>query len=310
LSNRLIELCEQEDVKYKSHIITNGTLLTLDTAEKLKSLKVTGAQVTIDGDKEMHDARRPYRNGSGSFDRIFANIIETAGIIPIDLRVNIDRQNVDTVLEFFKKMQSDPRLETHFKNKNINVHYGFVRKFTASCRCSDEECLKSGDFWLEELKLHQYLYEKGMGFTHYPSTRSGCAATTVNGYVVGPEGELYKCWNHIGESDLVVGHIGKDIRLDSLYISYLTESFENDENFRKCKVLPVCMGGCVDIRINYKRETFPAIDCSRWKYYLEESLKAYYFASLKKTAGRHGTFKRVEIVLIPHLYRWIPWECL
>ncbi|MCI0471073.1 MAG: radical SAM protein, partial [Candidatus Aminicenantes bacterium] len=154
LSTRLIELCDQEGVKYKAHIITNGTLFTRAAAEKLKSLKVTGAQITIDGDKEMHDARRPYRNGKGSFDRIFANIIDTAGIIPIDLRVNIDRQNVDTVLEFFKKIQSDPRLETHFKNNDIKVHYGYVRKFTASCRCSDEECLKPGDFWLEELKLH------------------------------------------------------------------------------------------------------------------------------------------------------------
>ena len=291
LSRQLIELCDQEDVKYKAHIITNGTLFTRAAAEKLKSLKVTGAQITIDGNRDMHDARRPYRNGKGSFDRIFGNIIDTAGIIPIDLRVNIDRQNVDTCLDFFKNMQSDVRLEAHFKNNDIRVHYGYVRKFTSSCRCSDEECLKPGEFWLEELKLHRYLYEKGMAYTPYPSTRSGCVATTINGYVVGPEGELYKCWNHIGESEMVVGHIGKDIRIDTLYISYLTESFETDENCKECKVLPVCMGGCVDIRINYKKGTFPAIDCSRWKYYLEESLKAYYLASLKKPPTAPGLQK-------------------
>lgn len=282
LSRRLVDLCDKNDVNYSAYIITNGTLFTRAAAEKLKSLKVNGAQITIDGDKNMHDSRRPYRNGKGSFDRIVANIMDTAGIIPIELRVNIDRQNVDTVLEFFKKMQSDDRLGVHFKNNDINIHYGFVRKFSASCRCSDEECLKPSEFWQEELKLHGYLYEKGIAQPYYPSLRSGCVATTINGYVVGPRGELYKCWNHLGESEMVVGNIGKDIRIDSLYISYLTESFETDKNCKECKVLPICMGGCVDIRINYKKGAFPAIDCSRWKYYLEESLKAYYFASLKK----------------------------
>lgn len=285
LSRKLMDLCEKKDVKYKAYIITNGTLFTRGTAEKLKDLKVTGAQITIDGDKEMHDTRRPFRDGKGSFDRIFANVIDTAGIMPIALRVNVDRQNVDSVLDFFKKMRSDARLEDHFKNSDIKIHYGYVRKFSSSCRCSDEECLKPGEFWLEELKLHRYLYEKGIDYTHYPSTRSGCVATTINGYVVGAGGELYKCWNHVGESDMVVGHVSKDIKIDGLYISYLTESFETDENCRECKVLPVCMGGCVDIRIDHKKGKFPAIDCSRWKYYLEESLKAYYFASLKKTGA-------------------------
>jgi len=282
LSRLLIGLCDQNKVKFNAHIITNGTLFTRATAEKLKSLKVNSVQITIDGDREMHDTRRPYHSGKGSYDDIYSNVIESAGIIPISLRVNVDRENLDAVLDSFKKMHSDLRLKDHFKKGDIKVNYGFVRKFSSSCRCSEEECLKPGEFWQEELKLHQHLYEKDITYSHYPSISSGCVATTINGYVVGPQGELYKCWNHIGENELIVGYIDKEIRLDSLYISYLNESFENDVNCRECKVLPICMGGCVDIRINYKKGTFSAIDCSRWKYYLEESLKAYYFASLKK----------------------------
>jgi len=121
LGEKLLDLCDKKEVKYKAYIITNGTLFTRETAEKLKALKVTGAQITIDGDKDMHDARRPYRDGKGSFDRIFANVIDTAGIMPIALRVNVDRQNVDSVLDFFKKMQSDARLGNHFKNGDLPV---------------------------------------------------------------------------------------------------------------------------------------------------------------------------------------------
>ncbi len=286
LSQKLMAICETNQVEYTAHIITNGTLFTRAYAEKLKTLKVTGAQITLDGDQPFHDARRPYRGGKGSFNTIFANIIDAAGVLPISLRVNVDRMNVDSVLDFFKGMQADPRLEPFFKKGDIHIHYGHVRKYSASCRCSDEECLKDGEFWQEELKLHQYLCEKRIATMPFPSFGSGCSATTVNGYVVGPRGELYKCWNHIGRKEKEVGHIGKEISMNALYISYLTESFENDAQCREqCKLLPICMGGCVDIRINYKKGTFPAIDCTRWKYYLEESVKAYYLASLKKSAA-------------------------
>lgn len=285
LSEKWLAICQQKDVKYTAYIITNGTLYTPAVATRLKELKVTGAQITLDGDKEHHDVRRPYRGGQGSFEKIFTNILDTAGILPISLRVNVDRQNVDGVLDFYKSVHGHPRLEPHFQNGDIKVHYGHVRKYSASCRCSAEECLKDTEFWLEEFKLNQYLSEKGMIPMTYPSINSGCTATSINGYLVGPAGELYKCWNHIGEKEKVIGHIDKPIAMDAMHISYLTESFENDEACRFCPVLPICMGGCVDLRIGFKNGTFPTKDCSRFKYYLEESIKAFYMAKLKKAAA-------------------------
>lgn len=282
LSEKWLKVCQEHDVSYDSYIITNGTLYTRSYAERLKALKVTGAQITIDGDKCDHDLRRPFRGGKGSFDLIFANLIEAAGVLPISLRVNVDRQNVDTALGFFMKMQEHPSLAAHIKNGKIKIHYGHVRRFTSSCRCSDDECLKDSEFWDEELKLNHYLFEKGIAAMPFPSVKAGCTATTINGYVVGPLGELYKCWNHIGVKDKVIGQLGKEIEMNSLYISYLTESFENDARCQECRVLPICMGGCVDLRINHKNGTFPRIDCSRWKYYLEESLKSFYLEWQKK----------------------------
>ncbi|MCU0287069.1 MAG: radical SAM protein [Acidobacteria bacterium] len=103
LSEKFIALCEENKINYSAFIITNGTLYTKDTAEKLKNLKVNGAQITLDGDKAIHDQRRPFKNGNGTFDQILKNIRETADILPIGIRVNVDKTNIDQTFSFFEK---------------------------------------------------------------------------------------------------------------------------------------------------------------------------------------------------------------
>src|SRR5207244_2179977 len=69
-------------------IITNGLGLDLDFARAMASHGEGTIKVTIDGDKETHDAQRVYRNGRGSFDEIFANVVRVAEECPeVKLRV-------------------------------------------------------------------------------------------------------------------------------------------------------------------------------------------------------------------------------
>jgi uncharacterized protein len=58
LSERIIEICHRERVAYHARILTNGLLLTEETAKILKACQVTLAQVSIDGSKYMQDVRR------------------------------------------------------------------------------------------------------------------------------------------------------------------------------------------------------------------------------------------------------------
>lgn len=280
LSTDLIAACDDKKIKYSAYIVTNGSLFTRETAEKLKQLKVTGAQITIDGNAEIHNQRRPFKNGKGSFDVIWENIKDAAGVIPISIRVNVDKTNVDNVLSFFDCMKNEDWFKKYYGEKLL-VHYGYVKKYTTSCRCSKDESLKPGDFWTNELELHKYLAKNGYGFTKYPDISSGCSATSINGYVVGPDGTLYKCWNHLGNPDCAVGSVFEPISLNPLYVSYLTETFEKDDECSECKYLPICMGGCVDVRVKSKRGELDAKDCAGWKFYLEDALREYYKSKMQ-----------------------------
>ena len=57
-------------------------------------------QVTLDGPRELHDARRPHKDGGGTFDRIAAGVdaLLEAGV-PVNLRVVADRENLPRLPE-------------------------------------------------------------------------------------------------------------------------------------------------------------------------------------------------------------------
>jgi len=273
LSNKLIELCRKRRAKYYADIITNGSLYTKEIAEKLKKLKVSSVQITLDGYKDTHDKRRPFKDKrKSSFDAIIKNLEETAGILPVSLRINVDKENVEQSIQFVNDLKAQP----WFKKDKIYPYFGYVRKYTASCRCSDEECLLPGEFWKKSYELQEILIDAEMTVPEYPDISSGCGATSIHSYVVGPKGELYKCWNHLGEKNQIVGYIDKEIDLNSLYADYLYESFETDDECKNCKYLPICMGGCVDVMIKAKRGEMPSKDCTKWKEYLEKQLKLFY----------------------------------
>jgi uncharacterized protein len=276
LSAKFISLCKKYNAEYSADIVTNGTLLDTTIMKKLVDLKIRGVQITLDGKKEIHDSRRFYHDGKGSFDDIISNLQEIVGILPIMLRINVDETNIQDTLSFVNNLI---RYEW-FDKESISIYYGYVKKFSTTCKCNESECLKPNEFWEQSLLLQNHLFENGFGFHMYPNVNVGCGATAINAFVVGPFGELYKCWSNVGLKSYQVGTIFAPIELNKVHMEYLTESFEGDEECKNCKFLPICMGGCVDIRLKIKKNEMRNKDCSGYKYYLSKALKKYYISKI------------------------------
>lgn len=271
LSREFISLCDENKIKYSADIITNGTLLDSEKVEKLKQLKVNFIQVTLDGFKEAHDKRRPFKDGKGSYDMIIKNLSKIGGLIRVSLRVNIDTTNVEESLDFVSELIN----EEWFKNGNFDIHFGYIKKYTESCGCEVSETLKPNDFWKLNLKLNEILETKGIGYPIYPDISTGCTATNINSYVVGPEGEFYKCWNNVDDKAKTSGSI-YNAEPEPIFYEYLLSGFEEFAECLKCKCLPICGGGCVDARVRIKKGEYGVKDCSMWKFFMEENLKRYF----------------------------------
>ena len=66
LSAQFSGLSEEHQVKMTpGTIITNGYLLTREVAKRLQKAGISSAQITLDGDQETHDRRRPLRGVRG-----------------------------------------------------------------------------------------------------------------------------------------------------------------------------------------------------------------------------------------------------
>jgi uncharacterized protein len=95
LSNKFQVWCQENNRFYEFTMTTNGTLLTPDTVNVLKSFGLKSARITIDGTKEIHDMRRPFRSGKGSsYETIMKNLKDTSGMIPITLVSVCSEENI------------------------------------------------------------------------------------------------------------------------------------------------------------------------------------------------------------------------
>jgi uncharacterized protein len=106
-----------------------------------------------------------------------------------------------------------------------------------------------------------------------------CIANKRNGFVVGPIGELYKCWEDVGKPEMSIGNIHQEepIANPVLQARYTTgmEAY-SDHECRRCQVLPVCGGGCVHKRMRSKLNRESGLPyCSAHKKHLTRYLEAY-----------------------------------
>ena len=81
----------------------------------------------------------------------------------------------------------------------------------------------------------------------------GCTASCTNTYVIGPLGEIYKCWVDVGKKDRVVSNVFDGKLSNYIYSSYTVGSdMFSDERCKKCIFMPLCDGGCIIRRYNHK----------------------------------------------------------
>ncbi|MFI5015218.1 MAG: radical SAM protein [Hyphomicrobiales bacterium] len=242
LSDAFMARCDRGGVAYDADIITNGYLLDAGTCAELAARRVTSAQVGLDGPPDVHDRMRPLVNGKGSFKVILANLHHAVAHLQVSVRVNIDRGNFGSVEELFRLLAAEGlagKLGV-YPGQIVGVRENPLAPSAGYCGCfSNREFAEASREFLRMAGRH------GLAAPALPSpTGAPCTAVRQNELVVGSHGELYKCWNSVGNRNEAIGHIGDYRNLDSRVAKWLAyDPFANEE-CRTCVALPVCMGGC------------------------------------------------------------------
>ena len=259
ISERLQSICRDNGITYSSTIITNGYLLTARIAKKLKHYGVERVQITIDGLHDIHNKRRPLKSGEGTFDTILSNLSEAKGIIPIAVRINIDKENygnVDEIIDIFK--------ERGLLENDVHPYLGHVDSFND--QYDKHKCLSKETY--SKINL-QFMKKNDLPLMNiYPKQRGFyCGADQNSSWAIDSQGDLYKCYCEIGkETHKIASLYNLDIINPSLLHDYMLHSPPDDARCKNCKYLPICMGGCPHLRI--KNTT----TCDQHKYMLDDYL--------------------------------------
>ncbi|MGN0710410.1 MAG: radical SAM protein [Anaerovoracaceae bacterium] len=265
--------------KHTSGLITNGYLLTEEKVAKLNQLNVVYLQITLDGVKETHDGRRCLVNGDPTYDVILNNIdlvmkSDFKGMLHV--RVNVDERNEEEFVQVYKSMRQ--KYPKDF-GKRITVYPGFVKGDDHADSGCFFDAMRQGEFV-------QRIYEKYgiIPLNVFPKRQSqSCTLTKRKGFVVGPEGELYKCWDDVGIPEKVVGTLDVKANWNMPLIAegMVACSYLDDPECKECKFFPICNGGCHRIRQKNLHREFQDSPCTYFKYNIENLLELYYEQKLK-----------------------------
>lgn len=239
------------DLDYTAGMISNGYLLTEEKIKKFKDLRIKTVQITIDGKEATHNSRRFLKNGGKTFNRIIENVLTAQKISPeirIIIRVNVDKDNEEEFIDvwnFFKSLNLP----------NIVVYPGFTTDKTGENR---SECMFDNNASAKFLMELYYKYGIYIPVFYPPAYINSCVVRNPNAVVIGPEGELYKCWNDVGNSDRIYGYLDGRITNENILYEYLTYADQfNDKECLECRFLPACSGGCPYERIISKKKGLP-----------------------------------------------------
>jgi len=282
LSDAFIERCDAAGVAYSANIVTNGYLLTRDVAQRLRDVRVGSAQITLDGPAETHDLMRPLRNGRGTFEVILDNVVASADLIPIAIRVNLDTGNVGHY-ERLLDLLVDRGLAGR-----VTVYPGRLVAYDEAIGAPSEsyrpQCFTLPKFATVEREFRAAARERGLAKAQLPQPVSTpCTAVRVNELVVGANGELYKCWDSVGNQQEEIGHLRSWKDPNDRVLKWLRYDPFADDGCRSCIALPTCMGGCAH---HAMLDRAGDSKCSTFRTTYREQVEA--FAASAEAAGATG----------------------
>lgn len=238
---------------YNSFMITNGYCLD-KLVNYIEEFKISGFQITLDGTVETHDKTRYLLNGKGTYDKILSNIdkILAKHDVNIVIRMNISVDNSDQFVPLYRELQK------RYGGK-VHLYPAFLRDYNGSCKigtCYDDSKKKAA--FLKKIFEEDGVYTKDL----YPfRINKGCMIQSMNSFVVGPEGELYKCWHHLGIDSKIVGSVLSSptiMNFDMLADMMIKDDVLQDNKCKSCVLFPSCYGGCTDDKNRVEDFCIPA----------------------------------------------------
>ncbi|RMH33118.1 MAG: radical SAM protein, partial [Gammaproteobacteria bacterium] len=210
ISKTALDLSNHFGFSYMGSMTTNGALLQSRAAKRLVDLGVRQYQISLDGWREGHDQTRRRRNGKGSFERIWKNILdinESKMDINIILRLHVTKNNVESIEKLIYNICNC------LSPKRFRIFIKAIEDLGGSS-ISQSDILFDDVF--EKRAALNYLKTLSSKFNQYENSRqeqitfSPCYAAKLNSFVIRADGRIGKCTVALKDRRNVIGRLRED----------------------------------------------------------------------------------------------------
>lgn len=253
LSTRFLQISSAAGAGYAASMVTNGALLTDDVARRLKTLGITRVQVTLDGDQRLHDKTRRESDGRSSYDLLIRNISTASRHLSVQLRIHVAPFSVGNIKTLIRDLAKTTVTRTATEIYFAPL-FNYVPGQAASLRgipirqqfsSDDKRFFSAEQFAQVETTLYKLAVKHGFPLpTLFDTPFSICTAVEDNTFVVGPRGNIYKCYFDLSHSDQRVGDLTNGILPSANLLKWANHNLARDDECDTCDFLPVCFGGC------------------------------------------------------------------
>lgn len=256
---------------YDSNIITTGFHLNEENIRALQRMKVSNMQITLDGLRETHNSIKFTEGCDDAFSVVIENIGLLTSLAPeihVVIRVNLTKSNAHEYHELQHFIMS------RFIGKNIAIAPAFVLDRSNCGKISDPNIFSAKEYPDYILGLAKSGIDSPQ--VRYPDKYfTECAIRNPQSLAFDPEGNVYKCWEHIGDEQYSIGRINKKGAIENVNVTLLNRQLYgadplDDPRCRRCAYLPICQGGCPIHRIENEFQQGENDCCTYYKGHMEE----------------------------------------
>ncbi len=247
----------QKDIdNIRNGIQTNGTLLTEGLIEIFKNNEFR-IGISLDGPKEIHDSKRIYKDGSGSFEKVMNGIRLLreygADFAVLSLLTNDSIAHLKEIYDTVRKTGANgAKFEVFFPGGKGKKYRD---KFYVKPEDYTKSMIKLYDMWIHEDNRKDFRVDPldkivESFFSGHSRACDYAGACGTNFLSIDSNGDIYVCGRFVGVKEFRIGNINKNTLREALDHEVCQEMVKRRIEARKrcidnnCKYVDVCNGGC------------------------------------------------------------------
>ncbi|MFH0936189.1 MAG: radical SAM protein [Candidatus Woesearchaeota archaeon] len=271
--NHILESSRQKN--WKDVIVTNGSRVKkfIDLFSKY-SETISDFRITLDGPQIIHDSRRPYKKGRGSFDNVVDSIdLLLKNHLTVKMQTILGSGNIANFEELISFVKDKGWLQDSYFQWRIEGSHDYVNLDPKKDEISEgnmvQKLIQSWEKYGEldgKIKFESFKYlghiVRSFGWlgnykTYWGPKYGFCEPQKGFHYVFSTNGQIYHCPRTINNPNFQVGDTTND--LNSKNEELKNGTILEREKCLPCSINTLCGGGCV-----VQRKYYSNFDCQKY----------------------------------------------